>query len=178
MPFFRTHDCTYKTAMVEVLNLTDTVSKWRTAVTAAHEVVHLIGTTTHDGDGVWWGGGPGSQSCSAAKQYVMAPGTSVFQLYRLCQDYDLWSPCTIQQVEFFTSNWTRFCPGSFFTFHENPLTGLLLIPLTAFAALVCYKRIRACNSKKSLEDEAEMLKEEQLVTMVSFRNLTDAGLQL
>ena len=170
LPFFRTHDCTYKTAIVEVQNLTDRIGKWRTAVTAAHEVVHLIGTTNHDGEGVWWGGGPGSQSCHAFNQYVMAPGSSVFQLFRMCEDYELWSPCTIQQVKFFTANWTRFCPGSFFTYHENPLMGLLLLPLAAFAALVYFckrKRSKAEKTKKLLEDEAERMTEEQMVTMVS-----------
>ena len=45
LPFFRIHDCRYKTAIIEVTNLTDPVSKWTSAWAAAHEVAHLIGTT-------------------------------------------------------------------------------------------------------------------------------------
>ena len=84
----------------------------------------------------------------------------------MCEDYELWSPCTIQQVKFFTANWTRFCPGSFFTYHEIPLimAMLLLLPLGAFADLVLYcKRKRSCKTRNLLEDEAERIKEEQMV---------------
>ena len=105
----------------------------------------------------------------------MAPYTSFYQMYRMCQDYDLWSPCTIKQVEFFTSKWTRFCPGSFFTYHENPLViGLLLLSFVAFVALICYcRRKRSCKTKKLLEDEAERLEEEEMVTMVYHRDVND-----
>ena len=51
-PFFRKHSCARKTAIVEVQNPNDTVSKWLAASTTAHEVVHLIGNTQHDGDRV------------------------------------------------------------------------------------------------------------------------------
>ena len=93
----------------------------------------------------------------------------------MCQDYDLWSPCTIKQVEFFTSKWTRFCPGSFFTYHENPLViGLLLLSFVALVALIYYcRRKRSCKTKKLLEDEAERLEEEGMVTMVYHRDLDD-----
>ena len=56
LPFFRIHDCRYKTAIIEVTNLTDPVSRWVSAWAAAHEVAHLIGTTQHDGEDDNYGG--------------------------------------------------------------------------------------------------------------------------
>ena len=56
--------------------------------------------------------------------------------------------------------------------------GLLLLPLAAFAALVYYckrKRSKAEKTKKLLEDEAERMTEEQMVTMVSYRDLPDVN---
>ena len=103
---------------------------------------------------------------------MMAPGATIYQLFRLCQDHELWSPCSIRQVEFFTGNWTRFCLGTFFTYHENPLMALLALPLAAVAALVYYyKRKRSCKVKKLLKDEAGRVKEEQKVIMVAYRYL-------
>ena len=49
---------------------------------------------------------------------------------------------------------------------------LLALPLAAVAALVYfYKRKRSCKVKKLLEDEADRVKEEQMVIMVSYRYL-------
>ena len=97
----------------------------------------------------------------------MGPNRDITSLYRMCKDYEPWSECTLQQIEFYTANWTRFCPGSFYTYHENPLYWLLvLIPATAFLATAafahhCYKK-RSQKMKKLIEDESESLKAEAL----------------
>ena len=42
----------------------------------------------------------------------MAPSSSFSHLYRICKNQELWSRCTIKQVERFTSNWDNVCPKS------------------------------------------------------------------
>ena len=167
-PFFRRHDCGYKVAAIEVDKPEDRVSRWLTAMVAAHEVVHLIGTTIHDGEDDVHGGGPGGKSCRGEDKHIMGPNRDITSLYRMCKEYEPWSECTLQQIEFYTANWTRFCPGSFYTYHENPLYWLLvLVPAAAFLATAafahhCYKK-RSQKMKKLLEDEAESLKAEALL---------------
>ena len=107
-PFFREHSCTHKTALIEVANPNETVSMWLTAVATAHEIVHLIGTTQHDGEDDYYGRGPGGHNCRGENGHIMSHGS----LYRLCKDYEPWSECTIEQVKFYTADWTIFCPGT------------------------------------------------------------------
>ena len=81
---------------------------------------------------------------------MMAPSISIVRLYRVCKDFEPWSECTIQQVKFYTTDWTRFCPGSFFTYHEKPLFyGLLILFMVALAALLYFFR------KKQLAKDKE-----------------------
>ena len=81
---------------------------------------------------------------------MMAPSISIVRLYRVCKDFEPWSECTIQQVKFYTTDWTRFCPGSFFTYHEKPLYyGLLTLMMVALAALLYFFR------KKQLAKDKE-----------------------
>ena len=63
-PFYRSHNCAYKNAVIEVLNTSDFVPspKWLTASTTAHEIAHLIGNTEHDGEEEFYGGGPGGEA--------------------------------------------------------------------------------------------------------------------
>ena len=72
-PFYRKHSCAQKHAIIEVLNTNDTVSKWLTAAVAAHEIVHLIGSTQHDGQDDYYGGGPGGKGCRGEAGHIMAP---------------------------------------------------------------------------------------------------------
>ena len=156
-PFYRKHSCAHKTAIVEVQNPDDTVSKWQAASTTAHEIVHLIGNTQHDGEDDHYGGGPGGQDCRGENLHMMAPSISFVRLYRVCKDFELWSECTIQQVKFYTTDWTRFCPGSFFTYHEKPLYyGLPILLMVALAALLYFFRKKQLAKDKetaSLKDE-------------------------
>ena len=62
----------------------------------------LIGSTQHDGEDDYYGGGPGGQYCRGESRQIMSPGLSKASLYRLCKDHELWSKCTIQQVKFYT----------------------------------------------------------------------------
>ena len=174
-PFYREHNCAYRVAVIEVEKPEDRISRWLTAIVAAHEVVHLIGSTSHDGEDDQ-GGGPGGQDCTEENKHIMAPTRDVASLYRMCKAYEPWSECTIRQVEFYTANWTRFCPGSFFTHRENPLYALLILPSAAILALVffCFKK-RSRRVKKLLEDETERLKAEAFVQSGrAFRDLADA----
>ena len=133
-PFYRSHKCAYKNAVIEVPNPNDMVTKWLASITTAHEIAHLIGATEHDGEEEFYGGGPGGGSCRAAGQ-IMAPGRSIATLYRFCKDIDLWSECTIKQIKFYSDDWTQFCPGSFLTYHENPM--YYHVPFYLLAALIC-----------------------------------------
>ena len=157
-PFYRKHSCAHKHAIIEVLNPHDTVSKWLTAAVAAHEIVHLIGSTQHDGEDDYYGGGPGGGDCREEDGHIMAPSLAVGSLYRLCKDFDPWSQCTIQQVKFYTSDWTQFCPGSFFTRHERPLYyGLLILPIAAIAVLLYFlkkKQLAKNNKAEDVTDES------------------------
>ena len=163
-PFFRRHNCAYRTAIIEVPKPKDRLPRWSSAIVAAHEVVHLIGRTNHDGEEDYLGGGPGNGGCKGFSQHIMSPGRDMTDLFRMCENYEPWSKCTIQQVEFYTANWTKFCPGSFFTHHENPLYGLLTLPLAAALALLyyCYKK-KTPLVIKLLEDETERLEAEALL---------------
>ena len=136
-PFYRSHNCAYKNAVIEVLNTSDFVPspKWLTASTTAHEIAHLIGNTEHDGEEEFYGGGPGGGGCRGGAGQIMAPGTSIASLYRFCKDIDPWSECTIEQIKFYSDDWRQFCPGSFFTYHENPL--YFYAPFYLLAALIC-----------------------------------------
>ena len=128
----------------------DKVSRWSSAVVTAHELVHLIGRTNHDGDNDYLGGGPGGGGCREINHHIMSPDRDMTDLYRVCEEYEPWSRCTIEQVEFYTADWTQFCPGSFFTYHENPLYGLLILPFAAALALLyfCYEK-RSRKMKKT-----------------------------
>ena len=136
-PFYRSHNCAYKNAVIEVLNTSDLVPspKWLTASTTAHEIAHLIGNTEHDGEEEFYGGGPGGGGCRGGAGQIMAPGRSITSLYRFCKDIDPWSECTIEQIKFYSDDWRQFCPGSFFTYHENPL--YFYAPFYLLAALIC-----------------------------------------
>ena len=106
-PFFRRHLCSDKPAIVEVPKPKDRHARWLAAITTAHEVVPLIGTTSHDGENDYYGGGPGGEGCQGFNQHIMAPERDIEALYRVCKDYEPWSKCTIKQVQFFTAHWTR-----------------------------------------------------------------------
>ena len=106
-PFFRRHLCSDNRVIVEVPKPKDRLARWLAAITAAHEVVHLIGTTSHDGEKDHYGGGPGGEGCLGFNQHIMAPERDMEALYRVCKDYEPWSKCTIKQVQFFTAHWTR-----------------------------------------------------------------------
>ena len=175
-PFFRRHDCGYKTAIIEVPKPEDRIGRWSSAIVTAHEVVHLIGRTNHDGEKNYLGGGPAGESCKGFNHHIMSPDRDMTELYRVCMDLELWSKCTMGQVKFYTANWTQFCPGSFFTLHENPLYALLILPLADILALVyfCYKK-RSRRMKKLLEDETERLKAEAFAQSGgAFRDHDDA----
>ena len=158
-PFYRKCVCTHKPAIIEVRNPNDTVSKWKTAVTTAHEVVHLIGDTQHDGTDGYVGGGPGGQDCRKENQHIMAPARDLTDLYRVCKEFEPWSQCTIDQVKFFSSSWTKFCPGSFFTLYETPfyygLLILLFAALTIIIVVYCYFSWKKERSIKDSETEEE-----------------------
>ena len=156
--FWRKHVCTNRAAVVEVQNINDTFAKWSSVVAAAHEVVHLIGNTRHDGDADDFGGGPGGQDCSEKNEYLMAPSVGFDQLYRICKKQELWSGCTLQQIEHFTANWSNFCPGTFFV-HEYVLYGcfIALVLDLAFLGVVIYnwRKRRSYNIKKAMEMDSK-----------------------
>ena len=140
-------------------------------------MVHLIGRTIHDGEEDYLGGGPGGGGCKGFHHHIMSLERDMTDLYRMCKETELWSKCTIQQVKFYTADWTRFCPGSFFTHHEDPLYGLLILPVAAAIALAyyCYKK-RSRKVKKLLEDETERLKAEAfLQSGGAYQDLTDSN---
>ena len=123
-----------------------------------HPIVHLIGDTQHDGTDGYVGGGPGGQDCRKENQHVMAPARDLTDLYQVCKDFQPWPQCTIEQVKFFTSSWTKFCPGSFFTLYETPfyygLLILLFAALTIIIVMYCYFSWKKEGSNKDKETTA------------------------